>query len=298
LSLTLDPISSLVSGTHGAATVDGWRSTWNSTLNPASSRAGYYSVGIDLADSGDIGQPNIPQGSGYASFVVASAGTLTVAGKTADGSAISSAGFIGPKGEIAVYSSLYGNLGTVHGKWALSEDATGGFADNSIAGTLTWSKPPTTARAYKAAFGPINLNASGKYLAPAATGYVVLGLPDVGSASLGFTQGGIGAAAINPDIPLTYTATNTSVLPTFASGNNPAKTTLTINKSTGLVTGSFTLVDPAPTGTRVVSYSGMIVRPASGTAKARGYFLLPQIPIVGQTITTSPILSGMMQVTP
>jgi hypothetical protein len=298
LSLTLDPLSSLVSGTHGSASVDGWRSTWSATLNPASSRAGYYSMGIGLADSGDIGQTNIPQGSGYASFVVSSAGILTVAGKTADGSAISSAGFIGPHGEIAVYASLYGSLGTVHGKLMLSEDVTGGFADNSVAGAVTWSKPLTTARAYKAAFGPINLNAYGKYLAPAASGYIVLGLPNVGSASLGFSQGGISAVAISPNITFTYTASNTTMPPTFASGNNPAKTTLTINKSTGLVTGTFTLVDPAPTGTRIVSYSGMIVRPASGTSKARGYFLLPQIPTVGQTITTSPILSGMMQVTP
>lgn len=298
LSLTLDPVSNLVSGTHGTATVDGWRSIWSTTANPASSRAGYYSLGIDLADNSDIGQTSIPQGSGYASFVVASAGTLTVAGKTSDGSAISSAGFIGPNGEIAVYTSLYGNLGSVHGIMALSEDGTGSFADNTVAGSLTWSKPLTTARAYKPAFGPINLNAYGKYLAPAASGYVILGLPDVGAASLAFTQGGISAAAINPNIAFTYTSANVSVLPTFASGNNPGKTTLTINKNTGLVTGSFTLVDPAPTGTRTVSYTGMIVRPDSGPSKARGYFLLPQKPVGNETISSSPILSGMMQIAP
>jgi hypothetical protein len=41
----------------------------------------------------------------------------------------------------------------------------------------------------------------------------------------------------------------------------------------------------------------MIVRPSSGTVKAKGYFLVPQKPLTGETISTSPILSGSLRIT-
>jgi len=297
LSLTLDPSTNLIVGTHGTAPVSGWRSVWNA-YNPATNRIGYYSVGIDLKDNADLAQVGIPQGSGYASFVVAAAGTFTVTGKTADGQAISSAGFIGPNGEIAVYTSLYANLGSIAGTLTLAEDSSASFEDNTASGTLAWFKPTNTARAYKTTFGPVNLAAYGKYLAPAASGYVIVGVPDPGTASLSFTVGGLSLAAINPNVSaFDYSAANVVTMPTFASGNNPAKTTLTINKTTGAVSGAFTLVDTAPALIRSVTYQGMIVRLASGMLKAKGYFLLPQKPLAGQTNTTSPILSGGFQIT-
>jgi hypothetical protein len=79
-------------------------------------------------------------------------------------------------------------------------------------------------------------------------------------------------------------------VPTFLSGNNPGKTTLTINKSSGLIGGSITLADTTPTLSRVVPYQGMIVRPASGNLKAKGYFLIPQKPRGSETIVTALLL--------
>jgi len=295
LSLTLDPVTHLVSGTHGAASVDGWRSTWNA-INPATNRVGYYSVGIDLKDSGDIGPVGIPQGSGYASFSVTSLGALTVAGKTSDGSAIISAGFLGPNGEIAVYTSLYANLGSVAGKLTLVEDALGAFADNTCSGTLSWNKMTTVTRTYKTPFGPINLDVYGKYLASNTTS-VILGLPVSGPAILDFTEAGTAPSATNPDITFSYSSANVVTVPTFLSGNNPGKTTLTISKSSGAVGGTITLADSSPTLSRVIAYQGMIVRPASGTVKAKGYFLVPQKPLTGETNSTSPILSGSVKIT-
>jgi hypothetical protein len=275
--------------------VSGWRSVWNA-LNPATHRIGYYSVGIDLKDSGDIGQVGIPQGSGYATFTVATTGTLTVAGKTSDGSAITSAGFLGPNGEIAVYTPLYANLGSLVGMLALSGNAPGAYADNTASGTLTWNKPTTVTCTYKTAFGPINLDVYGKYLASNTT-RVILGLPSIGTAGLDFTEAGVAPSATNPGITFTYSSANVVTVPTFASGNNPGKTTLAINKSTGAVSGSITLADTLPTLSRVVPYQGMIVRSASGNVKAKGYFLVPQKPLAGETMLTSPILSGGVKVT-
>ncbi|MDZ4288289.1 MAG: S8 family serine peptidase [Prosthecobacter sp.] len=292
LALTFDGTAQLVTGTHGAAAVTGWRSTW-SAAHPASTRMGYYTIGIDLADAADDGLVNIPQGSGYAAFTVAAAGTLTVSGKAADGTAFTSAGFIGPSGEIAIYSSLYGNRGSLAGKVDLTEDANLLFLGNTISGTLTWLKPTTTTRTYAAAFGPINLNVYGKYLAASSAKGIVAGLPETGSAALRFMDGGLQESATDPDVSaFTYTSAKTVVMATAGSAGNPGKDTLILNKYTGLIGGTFTLVEPAPVLTRRVTFQGMIVRPPSGDTKAVGYFLLPQIPITGQTISTSPILSG------
>ena len=296
LSLTFDPNNNLVTGSHETAQISGWRSTW-SKATPAANQVGYYSIGIDLADSGDQGVLSIPQGSGFASLSVSSSGSVTVAGKTSDGSSITTSSFIGPNGEIAIHSPLYSNLGSISGFLNLVESTPGLITDNSITGSLTWLKPTTTSRTYKTTFGPINLTAAGKYLAPSKTRFIILGLPAPGPASLDFIEAGTNPSLSNPDLTFTYSSANVVTVPTFASGNNPGKTTLAINKSTGAVSGSITLADTLPTLSRVVPYQGMIVRSASGNVKAKGYFLVPQKPLAGETMLTSPILSGGVKVT-
>lgn len=298
-ALSLSISNNLITGTYGSAAVQGWRSTWNATTHPAVSRIGYYSAAIDLADSGDVGVATIPQGYGYATFSVAAAGTLVIAGKTSDGNTLTTSTFIGPNGEIALYTSLYGNLGSVTGKLTLSEDSDGEFSDNEVTGTLTWKKPTTTGRTYPAVFGanPINLNVAGKYLAPTTTGEV-LGLPDAGTADVKFVAGGIDLSATEADVTdFTYTDLNAVLMPTAGGVNNKAKATMSMVKGTGAVSGKFTLVETTPALTRAnIAFQGQTVRLADGSVKAVGYFLLPQIPVSPQTITTSPILSGAFSI--
>jgi hypothetical protein len=292
LSLTLDKDSQLVSGTHGTATVSGWRSTWNATSNPATHRIGYYSAALALADTADIGSPAIPQGHGFATFSVASSGALTVAGKTADNQTITSAGFIGPNGEIAVYTPLYGSQGSVLGQWTLSEEAGGQFAGNSVSGALTWRRPVTAGYTYAAGFGPVNVAVAGKYLAPNAKGEV-LGLPEAGTADVLFEQGGVDLSATEANVTgFTYTDENKVIVPAAGGVNNAARATLAVNKSTGAVSGTITLVEGSPALKRTVSFYGQTVRLADPEVKAVGWFLLPQIPGQGQTLKTSPVLSG------
>jgi subtilisin family serine protease len=296
LSLTFGGSNDVVTGTHGAANVSGWRSSW-SAARPATSRAGYYTLGINLADAASDGVESIPQGSGYASFTVAAAGTLTVAGRAADGSVFTSASFLGPNGEIAVYSPLYGNLGSLAGILGLTDEEESAPVDNTVSGNLTWLKPITKTRTYAGGFGPLSLNAYGRYLAATSSKGIATGLPETGAVSLHFADGGLANAAIDPDVgSFDYTATKTVVLPAAGSTGNPAKVTLTINKTTGLIGGTFILVEPTPALTRRVTFQGMIIRPESGNAKGQGYFLLPQIPRDGETIATSPILSGRVLV--
>lgn len=284
-------------GTGGpAAALNGWRQVWNTSTQPASDLVGYYSIGLDV-QGGDIGNPAIPQGTGFLSCSVGIDGRLTFTGKTADGTSVTSSTFLGPNGESLLYQTLYSNTGSVLGALLLTPDPLAAFNDNTFSGTVSWlRKPqPVTSRSYQAGFGPgnvaVNLAAYGKYLAPDSKG-VILGLPaSTSTAQLLFASGGVEASAINPDVgAFSYTDTFSVILPSPGSPQNPGKATLTIEKSTGLVGGRFVLVDLAGTVVRNVRFEGMIIRPASGTRKAFGFFNLPQLP----NPNTSAILSGQV----
>ncbi len=292
LSLTIHPVSGELSGSHGGAAVSGWRAVWVKNLNPASGRTGYYSLALELDASHDA-DTTLPRGIGYATFTVPDNGLLRIAGKTADGQNLLSSGPMGPKGEIAIYAPQYGNKGSLLGQLELSEDSSGVFSDNHVSSVeLTWQKPQTTGRAHAAAFGPLTLNAAGGYLAQSARGQTVLGLPELGEFALEFREGGIGASATVADVGgIIWTEKFTAVMP--ATGN-AARASVKINKSTGAVSGSFTLVETTPPLTRNnVTFAGQVVRGmADAEVLAVGHFLLPQIPGGGQTIRNSPLLSG------
>lgn len=292
---TLDTASGTLSAGIPSAAVNGWRRVWNLTTNPAVTRTGYHTFALDIP-GGFVGNVLYPQGSGFGSFTLGLDGGLTVSGRLADGSSFSSAGFVGRTGQFGVYQMLDGNLGSLHGTLTQTADPGNDFTNNVVSGTLTWTKPTNTSRVYPGGFNQLNLTAYGKYLAPTSTSVAVLGLPATTSpAQLLFNEGGLTLSSINPNISAwTYTDTLTTSLPAAGSPANPGKATLSISAATGNISGQFTLVDGSLT--RTVSYLGMIVRPASGTNVAVGYFLLPQIPVGPQTINTSPILSGQARI--
>lgn len=290
LTLTLDAESSEMSGTLGGAAVTGWRSPWHAKTSPASAFQGYYSMALNLTDAGDRGVVQIPQGTGFATCTPSLAGTLTIIGKTADGEIITSAAFLGTGGEFWVYSPLYKKLGTIQGKLNLNANLEG-LTDNTVSGSLTWLKPAIVGRAYPTSFGPTNLTVDGGFLALTSKTKAISGLPTVGEVQVLFTHGGLADSATDPDMSFTFNALNKVVLPPAL--NNAGKVTITLNPATGVVGGNFTLVETAPPLTRAkVPFFGQVVRQTDGQIKAVGYFMLPQIPGVGQKITTSPILSG------
>lgn len=283
VDLTFDSDESSVDGdaTVGmdSAIITGWRNVWNKVSNPASALVGYYSFGMDLTT--DIGTATVPQGTGFASFTVAADGKLTVKGKAADGSAVTTAGFVGKDGSVLVYQQLYSKLGSLLGVLTMTADPDGNFTENEISGQLVWSKPATTGKLYPAQFGPLVLDAEGKYLARAATGSIVLGLPSTSTtAELDFSEGGLALAALNPDVPaFTYTSKFLAVIPPA----HPTKTTLKIASATGVVSGNFTLQDGAVK--RVVPFSGITIRNSDGSTRAGGYFLAPQLGLPASTLS-------------
>ncbi len=290
LTLTFDPQDGRLSGTLGSASVSGWRAAWNAAANPAEELAGYYSMALALAKSSDIGLAAIPQGTGFATFNVSLAGTLTAVGKTADGESITSSSFLSSRGEFGAYVPMYKKGGSIQGPLQIQADTQGHFEGNSITGVMTWLKPTLAGRTYAAAFGPLDLRVEGAYLAPASRGNIILGLPAPGRVSLNFTDAGLADSATDPDLSFGLTDDLKSDL---KDAVNPGKVTFTLNPATGAVSGSFSLTETTPPSVRAkIPFRGQVVRLRDGSPKAVGYFLLPQIPTPGQAANASPILSG------
>lgn len=289
LELSLNDTTGQVTGTHGGATLRGWRNAWNLALRPASGRVGYYSLGLALDDEDFDGVASVPQGTGFATFTVSAAGVATFSGLTAERQKITCSSPMGAAGELAFYASLNAGKGSLFGEPILTEDETGSFVGNTIAGSLDWMKGETVSRSYAAAFGPVTVAAEGGYLAPTAKSGLILGLPEAGAAQLVFTDGGLEASQTDPDISVFFSAEAKATFPAI----NPAKVSLSLNKATGALSGKWTLTETAPPLVRKdVKFQGQIVRSADGARKAVGFFLLPQIPTNGQRPSTTPILSG------
>jgi hypothetical protein len=290
-------------GGRSDAAVAGWRSIWNESTKPATQYIGFYSMGIDLASVPLAETRPVPDGTGYAYAEVQRNGKLRVSGKTADGKVILSPGFVGPNGEVLVHQPLYSKLGSMTGRLRLVADEGGGFSENTLVGTLTWIKPAALGRTYANGFGPLTMLVFGKYLARYQKGWKVSGLPEANlAATLNFAGGGVEVSSTDPNVEFSLTDGQKALVPTPGGPDNPGRTVLVIpfvNRTgvgvNGLFSGTFRLVDG--TRARTVRFQGMIIRGPDGTTKAYGYFMLPQIPNVGETVTTSPILSGQVTIT-
>lgn len=253
----------------------GWRRVWTTSLL-ADTYVGQYNFTLDNIGyvSGDTSQP---AGVGFGSFKVASAktGALTIAGRLADDTPFSMSTFVGPTGQVALYQSLYTNRGSVLGSLIVSPlGGAPAFLDSSLVGSFNWLKQaqPATVLAYAGGFGPLNLNANGlKYTPPPATANVLS--TNVVTADLEFAADGLGTASLNPDaLAFPLSLRNIATL-----SGHPAKTSLKIVSSTGLFSGTFTLLDYTPGKVvRTVAYKGVILRDSVGNGAGSGYFLLPQ----------------------
>lgn len=286
--------ATITDGTNFAA-VNAWRK-----VKPPATYPGLYNLGLHLA-SPDVTKP---QGIGYASFTIAASGSLTVAGKLADGVSFSTATTVGPQGEVLVHSAS-ATADTVLGMLTVTPGTAPTFADSTITGTVSWSRKtqPAGARLYASGFAPTDLNAVGARYVPSA---VFLNLPYVAgttlsNAAVSFTNADFGGPpALMPDVVvLVKTANGVSVL-----APNPRLTSLKVSAATGAFSGIFSLTDanPLATSTNIlrskVPYQGLIYREA-GTLVARGWFTLNNLPrTAGELSTTTKTVSGKVELTP
>lgn len=302
--------NSKVSADGQDADIAGWRQVWHATTNKATAYAGYYTAAFPLAG---VEGADVPQGSGYGSFTVTNSGTLTLAGKTADGEAITCSGFVGPAGQVVVFQVLYSTTlkGSLLGQLQIGLGVNVlNSVDNTLSGALAWIRPPNaaaSARTYEDGFGnvaPVELDVLGsRYVY--TVGQLILGLslpvvPD--NAKLVFTQGGLAAANRNPNVIFDIAASNKITMPPLGA-DNPAAAKLTVAPATGLFSGTFMLDDPNPRTTlpvtpaivkRTVTFQGILILDGADPYGS-GYFMLLQLPDNGPpptTPTTSDILTG------
>jgi len=296
LALTLVPADNDLVGNLGVAgAVEVAAIEGHACLPAGAAYLGLHTVTLELADSSDEGVEGIPQGNGFLSLPVTARGTLRAVGRTADGAPVTSVSHLGPAGEVLVFALQHRNTGSLHGPMTIAANAT-----HTVAGDLKWEKGVQAnlrERNYQLGFGPLNVGAvGGLYERPTDASLPVMGLPLVAdNARLTFTQGGVDTAVVSPNITFTLTNRAAGSFPSFASGNNPNRVALTVNRNTGTFSGRFILVNPLPTGrnlSRTVTYQGVIA--FDGTElTGGGYFLLPKLPANAEELPSrTAILSG------
>jgi hypothetical protein len=232
---------------------------------------------------------------------------LTVAGRLADGTSFTtSTGFVGPTGQVAIYNGLYAATGGSlwsDGVTITSAGIAPGYLESTVSGSLKWTKRfQTKGFTYTDGFGPLNLTVIGaRYATTTAAGINVLGL-DVFSDDVQLTYSGanVEAEPENPSIAVRLTDRNAFVVPTFASGTNPATTAISIAASTGILTTSFVVTEDTDPGSgvkivrRTAKGAGIVVRNiVTGVGVGYGHFTLLQSP----GSATSQVLSGRLRAT-
>jgi hypothetical protein len=269
--------------------IPAWRNPWSKTA-PATSYTTSYSLRLDAGQRGAAS----PDGYGFASFSIGADGIVKLTGKLPDGNAITAGGFVGSRGQVLVFQTLYKNAGSLVGQFDITRASP--VNTNSLAGALTWSKPlVATDTLYKNGFSPISVNVEGSaYVRPAA-GQRLLGLPASNSnAVLNFRLGGLSESwsqLITIANPSATGLTNTATVPPTAV--NSLKMTR-LDAATGGFVGSFILAGATPVLNRPAPFEGMIVR-IDGFTQGYGFFLLPKVPVGAEKVTTSPKLSGIVE---
>ncbi len=127
----------MLTGTVGNGTwtseITAYEAVFNARTNPAPF-AGKYTLVMHGPNDGD---PQEPQGSGYGTVNVSTAGLLQFSGALADGTPFSQTTSISTDGQWPLYASLYGGHGQILG-WVDFTNA----AQSDLSGNLSWTKLP------------------------------------------------------------------------------------------------------------------------------------------------------------
>ncbi len=311
--LTFDLDAESFSGSVREGTVEaeasGYHHGWHPSRNRPEGYEGYYTNLLDLDPAqGLAGDPDVPQGNGFAGLTVLRSGVARWVGRMGDGTPMSFAGTLGPEGQYHLFRILYGNTGSVLGVGAIQSDPgnDGDFDDNTVDGTWDWVKSPQAnprLRNYRDGFGfpdPVRQVVVGERWLSPARGDIPVGLPDTAdNVRLQFFEGGIDDAEMDPGVVFQLSAGPRGLTPTDGDVDNPARTNFFLNRRTGLMRGAFLLLDTNPDSSRPfqrrVSYQGMVVPSRQIGA---GYFLLGQLPDdtaePATTLRTAPVLSGQV----
>jgi len=285
------------------AAINGWRNVASATTGGTVlttsqvGRMGYHTMVYD-PPAGSTDATLLPLGESYMTAAVADPGTVTLAGRLADGVAVTGTSVMGSAGQVLIYQPLYSAQGSMFGTISIAKNthvvSTGGSG-------MTWLKKDLTAasmdRSYKRGFGPLSLVllSGGLYTPPVNA--AIMGLTytaGVNNAQFTFASGGL-AFPVDPKTSFTELCQITSKNAFVMSAPNAETVTGLITPATGVFTGNFTTGTPL----RSATYYGVVVtvpdpNNASNTIRVgHGSFTLPST-----TATTSPIYSGSVSLLP
>jgi hypothetical protein len=298
--------------------IDGWKVPWTKAA-PATAfigtkaPLGCYNFALPMPPEPALADASSPQGTGFGTFIITrDTGIATISGRLPDDSTYTASSAVGTLGQMVVFTPIYAapNLGSLQGQLDIAPATNPD--DNTLDGQISWWRPTFTAAAKQRLDpdgfeAPVVLEADGtRYIAPDAP-ELVLGLTEAGpkTADSSFLHGGIGSPSPAPDITVTLGKGSTVTYPAL----NPRKTTLSFVPAKGTFIGSFTLEDTDPLDlrpppavlkklSRKVTFNGLLVLTSDGW-QGVGSFQLPELPdATGETLTTTPIHSGAVQIKP
>jgi hypothetical protein len=299
LNLSFNGMDGTVSGTVDdfalihSAPVGAWRNPWT-TVSKATAYAGRHNFSLEPP----TGDPFVPEGFGFGTFTPnATTGAVTLTGKLPDDTTVTTSTFVGPAGQVLIYSPLYGNTGVLAGTLQVLANDEGTLSDNEVTGQALWFKlPPMPPNpkdtVYPFGIPPVPLTVGGSDYPGIPPGGLVLGLTPPQGVVFGFSGGqlveenvefSVEAAIANPS------STGTTNKFTFPSDEvlNPNKVTITkIDTATGAFTGEFTLPGATLAENRKVQFFGQIARDPFEGWVGRGYCLVP-VPIFPPFITAA-----------
>jgi len=225
VALQLAPISDRVTGSisNGAqtSTVEGYRATFHSTLNPAGSFAGKFTLAI----SGSVDPAAGPQGNGYGAVTVTTAGAVTFKGALGEGTPVTQQVPLASNGQLAFYVPLHKGKGSILGWLTLADTGS-----SDVSGLLLWTKPAGVAGTLYPTGFVSEVTTLGSRYQPPASGTRVLNF----SNSLVRLEGGNLATPSTQDVFLN----ELNKVTLLSAGTN--KLAITLSTSSGLISGSFT----------------------------------------------------------
>jgi len=302
-SFTLDLATGTLTGsiTDGTSTaaLSAARNPWTSTNKPVTVST-VYNAALEVPP-GLVGDALYPQGYGHSTLTLGTTGTVTWAGKLADTTALTYSTTLGPAGQTSFHAMLYANTGSAQG-WSTITLASG-----LVDGSLSWIKaaqlPTSTTRSYKGGIPLHTLTLRGARYTKPATGTQIIGLDPLPSATSLINNARLRFTSLPLTTPLEQlfqiTATNTAKMPTTLAVN-PQSVRITLNATTGTLTGTFAFSDDDPFDTvapiakiaRSAAYSGLLITRPDLT-QGIGFFNLAELPDVpGEKSTVTPIVSG------
>ena len=293
--------------TDGVATANATlvRCPWSRTNLTTDYAAAY--TGVFQLQAGQVGDVDYPQGEATLTATVSSVGVVSGAVRFADGVRTTFSVLLGGQGECALYSPGYGNTGTLRGFGTIASGTR--FVD----GTVTFYKAAQVAtsstRSYKGGVPEHTLTlVGGEWVKPTAS-VLLLGVTDSGAAvaadnaKVTFTSGGIESSGLSVSGAYVEQVrikapTSGFVLPSGAG--NPGGLKLSLNGSTGEISGEFSTSDENPLISgkmipRKAPFFGVVVQRLN---QGRGHFNLAKLPAAapeeGNPAKTA-ILSGLVR---